>query len=90
MRRRNTIKLCNAALESLKGGVPKRKYIEVDDLINKYDEWGIGMEILFDTISEKELSISPAQFEKMCKAMEAMGLGDASSIEYARAHNVRS
>jgi alanyl-tRNA synthetase len=90
MSRRNTIKLCNAAVEPLKGVIPEKVYVEIDDLINKYDEWGVGMEMLFDTISEEEISISVGQFQKMCKAMEAMGRGDSHRIEYTRAHHVSS
>jgi hypothetical protein len=48
------------------------------------------MEMLFDTISEEEISISVGQFQKMCKAMEAMGRGDSHRIEYTRAHHVSS
>jgi hypothetical protein len=62
--------------------VPDDLYQGVFDYINEHDEWGLGMEVLIDHISESEIAISIQQFEAIKQAMASMGMGDCNRIQY--------
>jgi len=50
--------LCNMALKAVKDVIPKDLHKSVNDFINTYDEWLVGMEMLIDQISEYEVKIT--------------------------------
>jgi len=82
------IDLCNRALESVHSTIPADLYRDVFDYINEYDEWGLGMEILIDQISEYEIKISMQQYQAIEQALESMGMSDCNRMQYLREHGV--
>ncbi len=82
------IDLCNAALEAVRPAIPTDLFRDVDDYINRFDEWGLGMEVLIDQLAEFEIEISREQFGLIKTAMDSMGLGESDRIVYLREHAV--
>jgi len=68
------ISLCSIALESVDEYVNSKEYTEIHKFINKYDEWGIGLEMLIDVLCENNRKIEIDQFNKIKEAMISMGL----------------
>lgn len=88
MSREQTIDLCNQALEAVRAVIPSDLHTEVSDYINRHDEWGVGMELLIDQLSEFGIQITQEQFRLIEIAMASMGLADASRVTYLRDHYV--
>lgn len=82
------IDLCNRALDSVQAQVPDDLYQDIHDYVNKHDEWGLGMEILIEHLSEYEIKISLEQYRTTEQAMASMGLGDSDRLQHLREHNV--
>ncbi|MDR2195251.1 MAG: MafI family immunity protein [Gallionellaceae bacterium] len=82
------IDLCNLALESVRAVIPDHLHSHVHDYINRFDEWGLGMEMLIDQISEFEIKISSEQFAFIERAMEAMGMGKSHRVMYLHKNSV--
>ena len=82
------IDFCNRALEGVSSRIPEPLFREVHDYINKYGEWGLGLEILIEQISEYEIKIALAQYRLIEQAMASMGLGDSAELQYLREHDV--
>jgi len=82
------INLCNEALESVRGSIPEDLFRDVNDYINQFDEWGLGIEMLIDQISELEITITPEQFDLIRVAMASMELENSDSLVYLREHGV--
>lgn len=79
---------CNRALEAVRSVIPSALYTDVHDYINRYDEWGLGIETLIDELIELEIPITTEQFALIETAMAAMDLADSSRVTYLREHNV--
>ncbi len=75
-----TIKLCNNALAINKPQMAESICMEIDDYINKYNEWGVGIELLIDNLCEEELRISLDQYKAIEEAMSAMDLGSSNRL----------
>ena len=45
----------------------------IGEYIYKYNEWGVGVEMLVDTLLEFEIEVSAAQKQAIMKAMDAIG-----------------
>ncbi|MEM6503987.1 MAG: MafI family immunity protein [Planctomycetota bacterium] len=82
------IDLCNRALEAVHSTIPDDLYRDIFDYINERNEWGLGMEILIDQISEYEIKISLQQFEAIEKAMTSMEMSNNNRMQYLRKHDV--
>lgn len=76
----NTIDLCNIALEINKGIISEAISKEIDELINKHNEWGIAIELLIDYLDEQELKINKEQYIAIERAMLAMKLGASERL----------
>ncbi len=83
-----TIVLCNQALEGVRSTIPSELHTEVSDYINRHNEWGVGMELLIDQLSEREVRITREQFTLIETAMASMGLADDVRVTYLREHYV--
>ena len=90
MNNNERIALCNAALESVKPLIPSSLFQDAYDNINKYNEWGLGIETLMDQISELGIKVSKQDFEKIKAAMVSMGLGDSDRLKYLWENDVSS
>ncbi len=75
---------CNQALEAVRLAIPADLYRDVHDSINSFDEWGHGMEVLIDQLSEFDIKITREQFGLIQAAMASMGLGECDRVEYLR------
>ena len=82
------IDLCDKALEAIRPAIPDDLFREVDRYINRFDQWGLGMEELIDGLGEFEIEISPEQFDLIQAAMDSMGLGACDRIVHLREHGV--
>ena len=82
------IDLCNRVLVSVQGLIPCGLFQDVHDYINKYNEWGVGIEFLIDYISEFEIKISREQFRLISDATASMGLDDSNRIQYLSGNDV--
>lgn len=82
------IDLCNAALESVRGRIPDGLYKDVHEDINRFDEWGLGMETLVDQLTELDIKITLDQFLSIERAMASMALADDHRMRYLRQHGV--
>lgn len=51
----------------------------VEEYIYKYNEWGVGVEMLVDALLEGEIRVSAAQKRAIMEAMDAMGLDRSQS-----------
>lgn len=80
--------LCAEALEAARPRIPADLFQQVDDYINRFDEWGLGMEMLIDQIAELEILISPEQFDLIRSAMDALGCGESNRLAHLKAHCV--
>lgn len=80
--------LCNRALEAVRPLIPSNLHIEVSDYINRHDEWGVGMELLVDQLSELGIQITKEQFGLIESAMASMGLAEDLRVTYLRDHYV--
>jgi hypothetical protein len=68
--------------------IPADLHKEVSDYINRYDEWGVGMELLIDQLSELGIQITQEQFKLIEAAMASMKLADDLRVTYLRDHYV--
>lgn len=84
MNNKERIKLCNSALETCKGSLSAEAYSEIHDNINKYNEWGLGIETLIDILYEDDVSLNEEQFTKIQVSMESMGLGQSDRVGLIR------
>ena len=75
------IELCNKALEVCQQLLDEEMYSEIHDYINKYDEWGLGIEMLIDTLSEDDIKIELDQHKLILVAMESMGLDQSDRAD---------
>jgi len=75
------IKLCNSALFSCQGFLTKEEFYDVYEYINEYDEWGIGIEVLIDYLSERESKIDQVQYDAIYLALDKMGLSSGDRAE---------
>ena len=82
------IDLCNKALGAVRLTIPVGLFRDVDDYINRFDEWGLGMEELIGGLTELEIEIGREQFDLIQAAMDSMGLGDCDRVVYLREHGV--
>ncbi|MGC1274501.1 MAG: MafI family immunity protein [Planctomycetaceae bacterium] len=82
------IALSNQALEAVRSRIPDDLFRGVHDYINRFNEWGVGMKMLIDQISEYEIKITVEQFDLIHAAMISMHLGDSDRLRYLRAHDV--
>lgn len=82
------IDLCNNALEATRELIPPEVYTEAYDYINRYSEWGVGIEALIDGLTDLEIQISSDQFSLIEAATAAMEWGNSTRISYLRDHNV--
>jgi hypothetical protein len=82
------IDLCNKALEAVRPAIPVDLFRDVDDYINRFDEWGLGMEELIGGLTELGIEIGREQFDLIQAAMDSMGLGDCDRVMYLREHGV--
>jgi hypothetical protein len=87
-RHQRQIDLCNAALDSVRSIIPSDLCRDVDEYINRFDEWGLGVEILIDQISEFEIKITQEQFSHIYAAMDSMGLAKSDRVNYLRNHGI--
>jgi hypothetical protein len=84
------IDLCNQALEAVRPAIPSDLWNEVHDYINRFSEWGLGMELLIDRLGDTSVRITSEQFALIQAAMDSMGLGESSRVAYLRAQLVDS
>jgi hypothetical protein len=84
------IDLCNQALEAVRPAIPSDLCSEVHDYINRFGEWGLGMELLIDRLCDTRVRITPEQFALTQAAMDSMDLGESSRVAYLREHSVDS
>jgi hypothetical protein len=70
--------------------IPSGLFQDTYDNINRYNEWGLGIETLIDQISEFGIKISKQDFEKIKAAMVSMGLGDSDRLKYLWENDVNS
>lgn len=82
------IDLCNRALAAVRPTIPANVYLDVHDYINRFDEWGLGMEILIDHLSDVDTKITREQFALIKEAMASIGLGECDRILYIRDNGV--
>ena len=83
------IDLCTKALQAVRPDIPADIHDAVDDYINRFDEWGLGMEVLVDQLAELGVEISLQQFGLIREAMDSMGLGQSDRVVYLKDHGVR-
>jgi hypothetical protein len=88
LRGQTVIDICNGALEATRPSIPPTLYQDVSDYVNRFNECGVGMEMLVDQIIELEIKILLAQFLYIQNAMASMGLEETNRIAYLRNHNV--
>ncbi len=81
MNHKEKIDHCNISLEACKCFISSEVYDEIYEYINKYNEWGVGIEMLIDVISEDETKINSDQFTKLQKALEIIGLGQSERMK---------
>lgn len=84
------IELCNTALAGVRDVIPTGLFGEVHDFINRFNEWGIGIELLIDQLIELDVKISCSQFSRINAAMTSMGLDDDIRLAYLKKTCVRS
>jgi len=84
------IDLCNQALEAVRGVLPPETIHEVDEYINRFDEWGLGIEMTIDTLIELELKISRSQFLAIEAAMNAMDQRQSNRLVWLKQHCVNT
>jgi hypothetical protein len=82
------IDLGNRAFVAVSHLLPDDLSRDVDDCINRFDEWGLGMEVLIDQISEFEIKITPEQFRLIQTAMAARNMGDDHRVNSLRDHDM--
>jgi len=82
------IDLCNRALEAVGSAIPADLFRDVEDYINRFNEWGLGMEMLIDQLNESDIRITREQFGLIHAAMASMGLGACERVEHLRVHGV--
>ncbi|WP_165219971.1 MafI family immunity protein [Aquisphaera insulae] len=82
------IDLCGEALEAVRSSIPPDLFRDVDDYINRFDEWGLGMEVLIDQLGELDIVISPEQFDLIRAAMDSIGQGESDRLAHLRTHGV--
>jgi len=82
------IDLCNQALEAGRPAIPADLFRDVHDYINRFDEWGLGMEVLIDQLAESDIKISREQFDLIEAAMDSMDLGQSDRVVYLQEHGV--
>ena len=82
------IELCNRALEAVRSVIPAELHTDVYGYINRYGEYGLGIETLIDGLSELEIRITAQQFALIEAAMASMDLAGSSGLRYLRDHNV--
>ena len=82
------IELCNRALESVRALILADLHQNVFEDINRFNEWGVGMEMLIDQMSDREIRVTLKQFRFIEAAMAAMGLADSARVRYLREHHV--
>ena len=75
-------------LEAVRPAIPVDLFRDVDNYINRFDEWGLGMEVLVDELTELEIEINREQFDFIQVAMDSMGLGECDRVMYLREHGV--
>ena len=78
------IDACNRALNSVRDSIPADLCSDVSDYINKFDEWGLGVEILIDQICEYDLRVTVVQCNAFVDAMKSMGLGESDRIRHIK------
>ena len=81
---------CNRALEALRPIIPVDLARAVDDYINRFGEWGLGIEVLIDQLCEFEIKISRDQLALNQTAMDSMGRGESDRVAYLRQNGVSS
>jgi hypothetical protein len=74
------IDLCNRALEAVRHAISADSFYDVHEYINRFDEWGLGMEMLIDWLTEFDVEISGEQFGLIQATMDSMGLGECNRI----------
>ena len=89
MNKSKSIELSNIALLACKKLLSSKEYSEIHDYINKYNEWGLGMETLIDSLYEEKQYLEKEQFEKIKEAMVSMGLSESNRMEKL-SHNVKN
>jgi hypothetical protein len=82
------IDLCNRALGALWATLTADQLRTVDEYINQFNEWGLGIETLIDFLVESDVKISQDQFSLLREAMDSMGLGDRAGLAYLRARDM--
>lgn len=80
------IDLCNRALDAVREVVPAHIRNDVHDYINRFDEWGVGLETLIDALIDGEINITPQQFDLIHEAMASIELADCNRVAYLREH----
>ncbi len=80
--------LCNEALESVRGLIPENLFRNVNEYINQFNEWGLGIEVLIDQIIDLEITITLKQFNLIQVAMASMELENSDCLVYLREHGV--
>ncbi|MBL8000517.1 MAG: MafI family immunity protein [Flavobacteriales bacterium] len=70
--------------------IPAELYTEVSDYINRHNEWGVGMDVLVDSLIDGKIRITPEQFTLIEQAMASMGLAQYPDITYLREHHINA
>jgi hypothetical protein len=82
------IDLCDRALGAVRPAIPADLFRDAHDYINRFDEWGLGMEVLIDPLAEFEIKINREQFGLINAAMDSLGLGECDRVVYLREQGV--
>lgn len=79
LRARRCRRLSERAFEVCRELLAPETAQSIEEYIYRYNEWGVGVEMLVDTLLESEIRVSAAQKEAIMEAMDAMGLDRSQS-----------
>ena len=83
-------RLCEAALEAVRGVLWPEAYRQAHDWIHRYGERGLAMEHVIDWLGEDCRTVDDAQFNAIQAAMASMGEADSDAMRYLATRRARS
>lgn len=70
----SSLDLSAAAFHAVRDLLPEEDAIEVRGYIYEANEWGLGVEAIYDALAERKIEISQQQKRALDAAAESMGL----------------
>lgn len=79
-----TIDLCQAALDSVRGEPGEKQYARASDFVSRYDEWLIGLEFAIDCLVEGERRVPQASNDAFECVYLAMRISHDARLRHLR------